>query len=237
MSNFPSLFQSEFDSINLGLEKEKWVKSQGMIAMLQKAAHNADIGFQAADRLIKPGVSTEEIRQTILDDIASSTPKDHTRIKLISGSKIQPHLPTQESAGSLKEGDMLFLEITGKYQDVFFSSSRVFPVGTSSAGQEKFIKHLTEAFEWMNETIKPGTETALYYAESRGRMIAPYAHGIGSSLFEPPFIEPRKPYILLPGMILCLAPFVQSEEFGTAYLKEMVLITQDGCKRINDFPL
>lgn len=132
---------------------------------------------------------------------------------------------------------MAFLEITGKYQDIFFSSARVFPVGNQSAGHIKFLNQLVEAFEWMNQSLKPEKERAFYLAESRGGAIAPYGHGIGNNLFEPPFIQPKKSYILQSGNVLCLAPMVQYPEYGVAYIKEMILISEKGSQRLNEFPI
>jgi Xaa-Pro aminopeptidase len=237
MSDFPTLFHSEFDSINTELEAQACIKTQAMINALARAAHLADAGFQAAAGLIKPGAKPDMIRLAIQDEIGAAVTKDLLRIKVIPGACLNYHVSDQDLSAVLEGGSMVFLEITGKYQDVFFSSSRVFPVGEPSLDQAKYLKHLAEASEFMRQTIHPGQERTFYLAESRGSVISPHGHGIGASLFEPPFISPRRPFLVQPGMVICLASFVQSPQFGVGYIKEMVEMTKDGFRRLSDFPL
>jgi Xaa-Pro aminopeptidase len=68
------------------------------------------------------------------------------------------------------------------------------------------------------------------------------AHSIGLGGVEPPFVGTdlgealEEQWLLRPGMVIVLEPYVWEEGVGGYRAEETVLITESGCERFTDFP-
>ncbi|MFP8958194.1 aminopeptidase P family protein [Natrialbaceae archaeon A-CW3] len=62
-------------------------------------------------------------------------------------------------------------------------------------------------------------------------------HGVGLEVHEPPYIVEGNDQLLEPGMVFSIEPGIYLEgEYGVR-LEDLVLVTEDGCERLNSSPM
>jgi Xaa-Pro aminopeptidase len=57
-------------------------------------------------------------------------------------------------------------------------------------------------------------------------------HGVGLELDEPPFLAPKMPYPLEPGMVIAIEPKVALPGVGVVGIEDTVLVTETGVESI-----
>jgi Xaa-Pro aminopeptidase len=228
--------QATFENADNLLEGQRIIKSEAELELLRQAARIADAGLQAGMEAAQVGVREYEVelaaRQAALGAGADFIP----RVRVSSGLRLAELQWPQVGRRKLVPGDFVYLDLIGWFANYGFDNSRVTVVGRASAAQKDYLDHAVEATEWMIGELKPGVPVEFVYTESRGRDITPFGHGIGLEICENPWITSRQRVTLQPGMVLCIEPFLGSEEFGGVAIEDTVAITETGAEVLNRCP-
>jgi Xaa-Pro dipeptidase len=143
----------------------------------------------------------------------------------------------------LKQGDVCRVEIFPIIGGYHAGVCRTAAVGSAPPEAERIWANLTACKYLLLDAIKPGASSrAIYdlYLSKLGELGLPpisfIGHGIGLHLHEDPYLGPTADQALEAGMVLGIEPLIYETGFGFGMQnKDMVLVTQDGCKLLSDY--
>jgi len=161
-------------------------------------------------------------------------------------------------AGRVANDDVLVCDLfpidleSACYSDM----TRTFSVGTPDPELVGWHGHTRDALEHVRELVQPGADGAELYRTVcrfyealgyRTRLSAEpgtvlregfnhgLGHGVGLEVHEAPALS-RTGHELLAGDVITLEPGLYRHGFGGVRLEDLVLVTEDGCETITDFP-
>lgn len=143
---------------------------------------------------------------------------------------------------TIKEGDVVKIDIGMEYMGMFTDMARTFLVGNVSGQARKLADVTRESLDIGIEKLRAGNKLSDYskavqkYVESHGFSVIRnlVGHGVGYAVHEDPQIpnyynKKYKEVILKPGMVLALEPMVNEGGFETILAKDgWTFQTKDG---------
>lgn len=178
---------------------------------------------------VKPGVTTESLNQLahqfIIDHKANPAPLNYggfPKSICTSINNVVCHgIPSSQS--TLKDGDIINLDITTILNGYYGDTSATYPVGQVSQSASLLLKRTQTSLDLAINSLKPGKSLN----ESVGQIIDPYVsqfkytpvrelggHGVGLKFHEDPFVfhydHPQGDVILQPGMIFTVEPMINA---------------------------
>ncbi len=176
---------------------------------------------------IKPGISTEKLNSLghkfILDHHAIPAPLNYggfPKSICTSINDVVCHgIPSKNE--SLKEGDIINLDITTILNGFYGDTSATYPVGKISSQAQKLIDITRKSLYLSIDHLQPGR----ILNDCVGKIIEPYVrkfgfsvvrelggHGVGLKFHEDPFVYhfdyPKEKIILKPGMVFTVEPMI-----------------------------
>jgi Xaa-Pro aminopeptidase len=232
--SFPAIKWKKADVI---VNNQRLVKTESEIVLLQRAARIAVEGIRAGLESSVSGVTQEEVKAAARKACLIAGADEILQISMISGSTIHSSILSPNPQTILKDGEFIYLEVTGWAAGYSFDLSRVKVCGNPTDAQVDYMEHLAQATEWMIESMRPDYQTTFYHTESRGRTIQAQAHGIGLDIEENPRMKIKQSITLKQGMTLCVAPVVSSLNFGSMSIKEMIVMHENGPQILGNLPI
>jgi Xaa-Pro aminopeptidase len=138
----------------------------------------------------------------------------------------------------------------------FSDMTRTFSVGTPDPELVTWHGHTREALEQVRDLVAPGADGAELYrtvcrfyeglgyptrlSADEGTVLREgfnhgLGHGVGLEVHEAPALS-RTGHELVAGDVITLEPGLYRHGFGGVRLEDLVLVTDDGCETITDFP-
>jgi len=221
------------------------IKSKRELARMRESGRITAAVMEAAAKLIRPGITTGE-----LDRRAGRLIEDRGCVVAFLGYHGYPAnicVSVNEEVvhgigddRSLKEGDIVSLDIGVKYGGYYGDMAATFPVGRISPDKERLIRVTEEALRAGISRAREGNR--LYdisaaiqdKAESNGYSVVRdfVGHGIGAQLHEDPqipnFGKAGTGPLLRPGMVLALEPMLNMGSFEVEVMPdEWTVVTRD----------
>jgi Xaa-Pro aminopeptidase len=156
-----------------------------------------------------------------------------------------PHHDVSERV--IESGDVVVVDIGGPLPSGYFSdSTRTYAVGAEPpAAVLEAYAALQDAQERAVATVRPGVTAEQVDAIARARLTAAglgerflhrTGHGIGLDVHEDPYIVGGNALPLEPGMAFSVEPGVYLDGEWGARIEDIVVVTADGCERLNTRP-
>ena len=207
---------------------------------------------------IRPGIQEARLNGIFLQEIAARGSNwsfyegtwcaQHKALEdepfLAPGAVPYRHLATDRV---LEEGDLVSIDSGAIYQGYFSDFGRTWYCGVStrpSQEQKDCFKQWYEQCQRMLERCRPGNTVAdLHRAVSDIQSNIPLVgHGLGLSI-EPPIVgggperlAEEEQWVLAPGMVFNIEPYVWKEGAGGVRCDETIVITENGYESITNFP-
>lgn len=196
--------------------------------------------LDAVEKMIAPGISTEEINQLVHDMTvrmggipAPLNFEGYPKSVCTSINEVVCHgIPSKDRI--LIEGDIVNVDVSTIYKGYFSDSSRMFCIGEVSEEKKKLVQVTKECVEKGLEMVKPWNslgdmaQVINDHAKANGYSIVVEigGHGIGLEFHEEPFVsyvtKAGTEMLMVPGMVFTIEPMVN---IGTS---EIYVDDQDG---------
>jgi len=195
---------------------------------------------------IRPGITTEEINTIVheftVNNGAAPAPLDYKgfpKSVCTSINEVICHgIPEKRS---LKEGDIINVDVTSILNGYYADASKTFFVGTPNADARKIVEVARQCLAKGMKAVKPGNSVGdigfaiQAHAESQGCSVVRefVGHGVGLDFHEPPQIphygKAGTGVRLVPGMVFTIEPMINLGEKELVILKDgWTAITKDG---------
>ena len=241
------------------------IKSKSEIEKMRAAGKITGDALKLIEKHVRPGVTTAELDKIAFDFIKKqgATPSFLNyngfpgSICASPNSQVVHGIPSKNV--TLKEGDIISIDM-GAYKDGFHSdAARTFPVGKISEEAQRLIDVTRQSFyegiKYATHGAKLGDVSAAIqeYVENNGYSVVRdlVGHGIGKNLHEDPSVpnygKKGKGVKLAQGMTLAIEPMVNEGEYEvvvwdddwtvetadgslSAHYENTVLITKGECE-------
>jgi Xaa-Pro dipeptidase len=147
----------------------------------------------------------------------------------------------------IESGDVVVVDIGGPLPTGYFSDcTRTYAVGAEPAASvREAYAALQDAQERAVAAVRPGVTAEQVDAAARARLteaglgerfLHRTGHGIGLDVHEDPYIVAGNALPLTPGMAFSVEPGVYLAGEWGARIEDIVVVTDDGCERLNARP-
>ena len=218
--------------------------SKEEMEVFRKAAKLGDGGFDAALRVIRPGVNEFEIAAEIERAARAEGGEDHFTLigsgKFSFGDDNTLPLPYSPSPRRIELGDSVVMEITPRYEGYWTQLVRTVNVGKSNKDLEKIHRVCLGALKKSLGEMKPGKrvkDVVLAMGEpvkEAGYLLKPpIGHIAGVDLMEAR-VSQQNETVLEPGMAVIIHPTVFTPDGKRSFFwGETYLVGPDGFERLH----
>jgi Xaa-Pro dipeptidase len=235
------------------MEVAREIKSPGEIMLMRHAIDVCEQGLEAMRQALRPGITENALWAKLHEkNIALGGEWIETRL-LSSGPRTNPWF-RESSMRAIEKGDMVSVDtdLVGPYGYCCdMSRSWICGEGTASDEQRRLYAAAVAEIEHNMAVLKPGmtyrelAERAWKNpAEFQDNRYSCVVHGVGLC-DEYPTIKHLSDFdakgydgIIYPGMTLCVESYIGTVGGREGVkLEEQVLITEDGCEKLTNYPL
>jgi Xaa-Pro aminopeptidase len=218
--------------------------SEEEIEVFRKGAALADAGFEAALKVIRPGVSEYEIIAEIEHVSRRQGADEHFTLigsgKFSFSNERSLPLPVSPSEKRIQAGESIVLEITPRYKGYWTQLVRMVNVGQRNEELEKIQTVARDAIKRGLEEFKPGKkvkDVALamqaYIAKTEFVPRAPFGHVCAIDLVEER-VSVDNERLFIPGYAAIVHPLVQTADLkNVIFWGETYLATKTGYERLH----
>ena len=219
-------------------------RSQEEIDIYRKGAALGDGGFEAALKVIRPGVTEYEVAAEIEQYARARGAEGHFTLLGSGKFKLDNSMlsfpPPPPSSRQIEFGDSVSMEISPRYEGYWTQLVRTANVGRANSDLEKIhriccntIRKGLEEFR-PGKTIKDVVLAMKAYVIGTGYLLAPpLGHISGIDLLEGRVAQQNE-MVLEPGMSVILHPTVSTPDNKSNFFwGETYLVTHDGYERLH----
>ena len=198
-------------------------------------AHQADTAMEMAWAKINVGMKEEEVASVIKKSFSDQGASPQFSIVAAGSNSTFPH--HQTGSTELKEGDVIVIDLGGKFKGYASDITRMACVGSPPTDYSLVHQIVEDAVCAALTAAMPGQiaknvdKAARDVIEKAGfgeYFIHRTGHGLGSEIHEPPFITSTSETILEPGMVFSIEPGIyMPNKFGVR-LEEIVILEEHG---------
>jgi Xaa-Pro aminopeptidase len=236
-------------------------KTGAQLAGIRRAQKAADAAMAVAADLIRelrPGLTSEEIRDAmtdVCDERDCDLPGD-----VIVSHGAQSADGHESGFGALVAGEPVVVDIwpRDRTSRCWADMTRTFVAGGGAPGDElaEYWRLTRESLELVYPEVRAGADAQAIYKRSCEPYIAAgkptqltkaegevlrdgyfhgLGHGVGLEVHERPGLG-RSPDSLLAGDVITLEPGCYRQGYGGCRLEDLVVVADDGCETLTDFP-
>lgn len=227
------------------LREGRMIKDADEVAELRRAGDAIDAVHRRVADWLRAGRTEREVAADIAEAIRA---EGHETVEfVIVGSGLNGADPHHEvSDRVIEDGDVVVVDIGGAVPSGYNSdSTRTYVVGSPTAEQAERIAVLVRAQQAAVDAVRPGVTA--HEVDAAARQVLADAglgeaflhrtgHGIGVSVHEEPYIAPGNDLPLREGMAFSIEPGIYFPGEWGARIEDIVVVTSDGCVRLNNAP-
>jgi Xaa-Pro aminopeptidase len=224
--------------------KIRFERSREEMDIFRKGAALGDGGFEAALRVIRPGVSEYEIVAAIENYARARGGEEHFTLigsgRFALGDNNGTLIMSSPSHRRIELGDSITMEITPRYEGYWTQLVRTVNVGKNNTDLLKIHRVCRDAIIKGLEQFKPGkmvkdvVSAMESYVASCGYVLKPpIGHICGVDLIEAR-VSSENETLLKPGTAVIIHPTVFTPDGKTSFFwGETYLVTEDGYERLH----
>jgi methionyl aminopeptidase len=224
------------------------LKSKREIEMIRASAKILKLVLSELEKMIRPGISTEELNREAHKIITEKGGKPSflgyrgfpASICTSINEEVVHGIPSKDRI--LKSGDLISVDCGVCFEGYHADAARTWPVGAVDEESRDLIRVTQESLvNSLQTAIQPGarlgdlSHAIQTYVESNGfSVVRDYVgHGIGRELHEEPAVpnygKPKRGIVLEPGLVLAIEPMVNAGGPGVKLSDNAwTVVTEDG---------
>jgi Xaa-Pro aminopeptidase len=215
------------------------VKSPYELECLERALHIAEEALNQVIQVIKPGLTEREAISIYEAEVLKrGAATDPAIVAFGERAAIPAPWPTDRA---LRAGEIVRFDLGCVFKGYHASVARTAVMGAPDERQERASEGVGAGLEAALDTIGPGIPAARVHragAEAAGKSLPDFpgdqiGHGIGLELHEQPALEEGAVTLLEAGEVLCVDLPYWALGWGSAHLRETVLVTTRGYHVLN----
>ena len=227
------------------LRESRMIKDAAEIAELRKAGAAIDAVHRRVPEWLRAGRTEREVAADIAEAIVAEGHRTVEFVIVGSGPNgADPHHEVSDRV--IDDGDVVVVDIGGAVPSGYNSdSTRTYAVGTPDSAAAERIAVLVRAQQAAVDAARPGATAEAVDAAARQVLtdaglgeafLHRTGHGIGVSVHEEPYIAPGNDLVLREGMAFSIEPGIYFAGEWGARIEDIVVVTADGCERLNVAP-
>ncbi len=212
------------------------IKSANEITLIRRANVVAENAFAAVRSALRVGVRETELAAAAFAAMMAGGGEGPSFSLALAGgprSGLKHALPSDYA---LRDGDIFFMDFGLVLEGYVTDTARTAIVGTGSDEAMRFVRCAEQMTRAALSVASPGTsqsvldDAAFQVACDAGFAQDYYfrAHGVGTTLFQPPRFYPGDHTTLREGEVFSLEPMLARLGFGSACVEQTVLVTPTG---------
>ena len=221
-------------------------KDAAEVAQLRAAGAAIDRVHGRMGEFLKAGRTEAQVGADIAAAIVEEGHAEASFVIVGSGPNgASPHHDVSDRV--IESGDVVVVDIGGPLPSGYYSDcTRTYAVGAEPPARvQKAYAALQDAQEQAVVAVRPGMTAEQIEAVARARLtdaglgerfLHRTGHGIGLDVHEDPYIVGGNPLLLEPGMAFSVEPGVYVDGEWGARIEDIVVVTDDGCERLNTRP-
>lgn len=227
------------------LREGRMIKDAAEIVELRRAGAAIDAVHRRVPGMLRPGRTERDVASEIAAAIVEEGHRTADFVIVGSGPNgADPHHEVSDRV--IEEADIVVVDIGGPVPSGYNSdSTRTYVVGTPAPEAAGRIEILARAQQAAVDAVRPGVTAEQVDAAARDVLaeagladafLHRTGHGIGVSVHEEPYIAPGNPLPLREGMAFSIEPGIYFPGRWGARIEDIVVVTADGCERLNMTP-
>jgi len=231
------------------------VKTEAELDGIRRAQRACEAGMRTAKEMLGDGVTSEEIRAAI-ERVFSE--HDAAADEIIVSHGAQSAIGHEAGSGPIAAGEPVVIDLFPRDRSTgcFADMTRTFVVGEPSDELREWHRLCKEGLDRALAAIRPGVRGAdvhrlvceLFHehgyptqlSKQPGEVLVDgffhsLGHGVGLEVHEAPSLG-RSGEELLAGDVVAVEPGLYRSGYGGCRLEDLVLVTEDGCENLTDFP-
>jgi Xaa-Pro dipeptidase len=219
-------------------------KDHQEIELLKESAATADDVLKQSIDYIKPGLTEKEVAEEIKRLFTLKQVNELSFNPIVGAGKngAIPHHQSDETI--IEAGDMVVIDMGGVKDHYCSDMTRTVLVGGAATEEMKLVYEIVKkAQDEAVKAVKPGVP--LKKIDQVARDIISNAgyglnfthrtgHGLGIEVHEEPYVTSDNNQLLEEGMVISIEPGIYlNNKFGVR-IEDIVVVTSDGCKRLNN---
>lgn len=227
------------------LREGRMIKDAAEIVELRRAGDAIDRVHRRVPEWLQAGRTEREVAADIAAAIVAEGHRSVEFVIVGSGPNgADPHHEVSDRV--IEDGDIVVVDIGGAVPSGYNSdSTRTYAVSDPDVAVADRIAVLVRAQQAAVDAVRPGATASDVDAAAREVLTAAglgeaflhrTGHGIGVSVHEEPYIAPGNDLVLREGMAFSIEPGIYFAGSWGARIEDIVVVTADGCDRLNVAP-
>lgn len=234
-----------FVNTSLAVDLTRGIKDEEEQKKMREASRINDLAMEQFKGLIHEGVTEKEVADQMLKIYLDLGAEGFSFEPIVSfgANAADPHHSPDDTV--LKEGDCVLFDV-GCLKDGYCSDmTRTFYYKSVSEHCREIYELVQKANEEAEEKIKAGVEIHVFDDTARAIIekggYGPnfnhrLGHFIGLSEHEFGDVSSATTWIAKPGMIFSIEPGIYVAGDTGVRIEDLVMVTEDGCERLNHYP-
>lgn len=232
------------------VESARVIKSEAEIAVCRQAARLTSLGMQAAMDEAGPGSTENHVAAAAAQAMTVAGSEWFANDPIVTSGHRSGIPHTTYARRALEPGDTVLVELGATFHRYFSPLMRSVTVGPASTEIRRMHEACQDALEAAMAVIRPGVASGEAHAacqqviDDRGyrelfRKRLGYSVGIGFKTWsEGRFFDLKEgdQRLLRAGMVIHMPPAVRVPGVLGIGLSETIVVTDDGCEALADFP-
>ena len=230
----------EFCDMGDVVSRQRRIKDDEEINLIQRACEMADIGMEAAVGAIHPGAKEYEIASQAEYEMRKNGSMGTAFETLVASGPRSAYPHGVSSDRKILDGDIVTVDLGAVWKGYCSDITRTVIAGKPLERDLRIMQRVMKAHDKALEEMRSGVEATIIDSLARntlGARLKPHfvhglGHGVGLAIHEAPTLSQTTKDVLETGNVVTNEPGVYFHGHGGFRIEDTVLILKEGCRKL-----